>query len=92
MSQTTKTPTKTPTDIQEYLLKLFDGVFTVDQIDNRRKLVFARIAGYVSPKSGAKVSDLLTDDQIGEVINALSDAYFNRAMQAKAKRIGEGGF
>ena len=47
-------------------------------------------AGYVSPKTGAKVSDLLTDDEIGQVINCLSDAYFNRKMQARAKRIGEG--
>lgn len=90
---TKQTPTQTPTtqDIQDYLFKLFDGVFTEDILNNKRKLVFARIAGYISPKTGAKVSDLLSDDEIGQIINALSDAYFNRAMQARAKRIG-GGF
>ena len=87
MSKTTTTQT-TVQDIQHYLIKLFDGIFTVEQLDNKRKLVFARIAGYQSPKSGKTVSELLTDDEIGQIINALSDAYFNRAMQAKAKRIG----
>ena len=75
-------------DIQDYLIKLFDGVFSVEQLDNKRKLVFARIAGYKSPKSGKTVSELLTDEEIGQIINALSDAYFNRTMQARAKRIG----
>ena len=88
---TTQTTAPTTQDIQDFLLKLFDGVFSEEQLDNKRKLVFARIAGYVSPKTGAKVSDLLTDDEIGQVINCLSDAYFNRKMQARAKRI-EGAF
>ena len=79
----------TAQDIQQYLIKLFDGVFTVEQLDNKRKLVFARIAGYKSPKSGKTVSELLTDEEIGQIINALSDAYFNRAMASRAKRIGE---
>ena len=86
----TKPTTPTTQDIQDFLIKLFDGIFTEEQLDNKRKLVFARIAGYVSPKTGAKVSDLLTNDEIGQVINCLSDAYFNRKMQARAKIIGEG--
>ena len=86
----TNSTTPTTQDIQDFLIKLFDGIFTEEQLDNKRKLVFSRIANYTSPKTGAKVSGLLTDDEIGQVINCLSDAYFNRKMQARAKRIGEG--
>lgn len=87
---TKQTTTTNVTTVQDYLVKLFDGVFTEEQIENRRKLVFARIAGYVSPKSEVMVSTILTDEEIGQVINRLSDAYFNRKMQARAKRLGEG--
>ena len=86
----TKQTTTNVTAVQDYLVKLFDGVFSEEQIENRRKLVFARIAGYVSPNSNVMVSTILTDEEIGQVINRLSDAYFNRKMQARAKRIGEG--
>jgi thymidylate synthase len=75
--------------IISYLTKLFDGEFSSDTIINKRGLVFARIAGYVSPKTGKQVGEILTADQIGSIINNLDNIQFNRRMEAKARRLGE---
>jgi len=74
---------------QQYLTKLFDGVFSEQEINTQRARVFYRIANFTSPTTGKTVGDTLSNDQIGEVINSLSDLQFNRRMQAKVQRMGE---
>lgn len=74
--------------VKEYLIKLFDGEFSPQQLSERRNMVFARIANYTSPKTGQQVGDILPADDIGYIINRLESIQFCRRMEAKAKRIG----
>ena len=72
-----------------YLTKLFDEEFSSDFIQKKRNVVFARIAGYTSPKSGKRVGEILSANEIGELINELDNIQFSRRLDAKAKRLGE---
>ena len=75
--------------IISYLTKLFDGEFSTDFLQSKRNVVFARIAGYISPKTGKQVGQVLTSDEIGSIINKLDDIQFSRRLEAKARRLGE---
>ena len=75
------TPKLTPT---EYLTRVFDGVFSEAEIQNNRKRVFYKIANFKSPTTGVVASNILNQDEIGEVINNLEDLQFNRRI---AKRV-----
>lgn len=81
--------TNTNEAIIAYLVKLFDGEFSSDYIQDKRNVVFARVAGYVSPKTGKQVGEILTADDIGSIINTLDNLQFNRRLEAKARRLGE---
>ena len=86
----TKTPT-TPTLTKEQvfsnkLVQLFDGEFSSETIATKRNLVFYRVANFMTPK-GTRVSDVLNEEQIGEVINTLDNLQYSRRMEAKIKRL-----
>lgn len=74
---------------QAYAVKLFDGVFSADVISNKRSTVFYRIANFRSPKTQRAISEVLTQDQIGEVINELDSLQFNRSIASRVARAGE---
>lgn len=75
--------------IVTYLTKLFDGEFSSDFIQTKRNVVFGRIASYVSPKTGKQVGELLSANEIGEIINNLDNIQFSRRLADKARRLGE---
>lgn len=78
--------------IQEYATKVFDGVFSSEEISSHRARVFYRLANFTSPTTGKKLSEVLSEDQIGEVINELDTIQFNRRLQSKISRAGEAQF
>lgn len=89
MSTTTTPPAVTPIKVKSYLVNLFDGIFSENQLLESRKYCFAKVAQYRSPTTGKEVSEVLSQEQIGEILNSLADAQFNRRMQAKASRMSE---
>ena len=80
--------------VQSYLAKLFSQVISEDEINNNRRRAFATIANYTSPSTGQTVGSVLTDEQIGDVLNSVRDYHINKRIQAVAKRIQDetGGF
>ena len=86
------TTTPTLSKIQAYAISIFDGVFSTEQIENKRNVCFYRIANFQSPKTGKKLSEVLSEEQIGEVINELDTLQFNRRLQSKIARAGEAQF
>jgi len=78
--------------ISTYVISIFDGVFSTEQIENKRNVCFYRIANFQSPKTGKKLSEVLSEEQIGEVINELDTLQFNRKLTAKIARAGEAQF
>ena len=89
--QMTTTANKTKL-IQEYATKVFDGVFSSEEIASHRARVFYRLANFTSAKSNKKLSEVLTQDEIGEIINELDTIQFNRRLQARVTRAGEAQF
>lgn len=77
---------------QQYLVSIFDGVFSADLIANKRSLVFYRIANFASPKTQTKVSSVLTEDEIGTIINELDSLQFNRSIASRVAKAGEASF
>ena len=88
-SNTTTKTTNNNEAIKTYLVKLFDGEFSSQTIEDKRNMVFARIAGYVSPKTGQQVGEVLSANEIGSIINILDNLQFSRVLTNKAKRLGE---
>ena len=86
-SNTTSTDDKEV--IKTYLVRLFDGLFSTQSMEERRNMVFARIAGYTSAKTGIQVGEVLTPDEIGEIINILDNLQFSRRLADKARLLGE---
>lgn len=83
----TETPKLTKEQIfSAKLIQLFDGEFSAEMIMNKRNSVFYRIANFTTP-AGTKVSTVLTEEQIGEIINDLDNLQYSRRMQAKIKRL-----
>ena len=78
--------------VKAYAVSIFDGVFPSEQIENKRNMVFYRIANFQSPKTGKKLSEVLSEEQIGEIINELDTLQFNRRLQSKIARAGEAQF
>ena len=89
MEQTTTTQLN-PTQV--YLSKVFDGVFSEADITNHRSRVFYRIVNFTSPKSGVKVGDVLSSDQVGEIINELDTLQFNRKVAMRVAKLEEANF
>ena len=89
MEQTTTTQLN-PTQV--YLSKVFDGVFSEADIANHRSRVFYRIVNFTSPKSGVKVGDVLSSDQVGEIINELDTLQFNRKVAMRVAKLEEANF
>lgn len=77
---------------QLYLTKVFDGVFSETDISNHRARVFYRIVNFTSPKSGAKVGDILSADEVGEIINELDTLQFNRKIAMRVAKLEEANF
>lgn len=75
--------------IISYVVKVFDGVFSESDIQTNRKYCFYRVANFVSPKTQAKLNTVLTDDDIGEVLNELSTLQFNRKLAQRVARAGD---
>lgn len=79
---------------QSYLVKLFSQVLSEDEVNNNRRRAFATIAKYTSPATGRTVGSVLSDEEIGDVLNSVRDYHINKRIQAVAKRIQDetGGF
>lgn len=78
--------------IQAYAISIFDGVFSAELLETKRNSAFYRIANFQSPKTQKKLSDVLSQDQLGEIINELDTLQFNRKLQSKVARAGEAQF
>lgn len=94
--ETTK-QTQTPVALKanpivSYIVKVFDGVFSEQEIQTNRKYCFYRIANFESPKTKVRLNTILSDDEIGEVINELSTLQFNRKLAQRVARAGEASF
>ena len=75
-----------------YVVKVFDGVFSESDIQSNRKYCFYRIANFESPKTKTKLNTVLSDDDIGEVINELATLQFNRKLASRVSRAGDCAF
>lgn len=75
----------TADQVSDYLVGAFTKLFSYDEIMNNRRRCFATIINYESPKSGIKVKDILTADEVGVVLDRIRDVRIQRA-------IGEAGF
>ena len=87
--------TKNPTDIQAvnaYVISIFDGVFSENDIVNHRNKVFYRLSNFVSPKTQRLLSEVLSEDQIGDIINMLDTLQFNKRLSPRVARAGEAQF
>lgn len=78
--------------IISYVVKVFDGVFSESDIQTNRKYCFYRIANFESPKTKLRLNTVLSDDEIGEIINELSTLQFNRKLAQRVYRAGEASF
>ena len=80
--------------VQSYLVKLFSQVLSENEINNNRRRAFATIANYTSPSTGQTVGSILSDEEIGNVLNSVRDYHINKRIQAVAKIIQDetGGF
>ena len=93
----TKTTKQTPVvnknqPIIDYAVKVFDGLFSEQEINAKRNYVFYRIANFESPRTKLRLNSVLSDDEIGEVINELSTLQYNRKLQARINRAGDCAF
>jgi len=77
---------------QKYLVSIFDGAFSEQQLENKRNLCFYRVANFQSPKTGKKVGEVLNEDAIGVILNELDNLQFNRKLASKVARAGEAQF
>ena len=73
--------------VQSYLAKLFSQVISEDEINNYRRRAFATIANYTSPVTGETVGSVLTNEQIGNVLNSVRDYHINKRIQAVASQL-----
>lgn len=90
---TTATQTKPNTSaIINYVVNCLDGAFSEEMILNARNACFRKVCNFRSPSSGKKVSEVLNQEQIGEILNELEDIQFNRRISAKVARAGEAQF
>ena len=80
--------------VQSYLEKLFSQVLSEDEVNNNRRRAFATIANYTSPSTGQTVGSILSDEEVGNVLNSIRNYHTNKRIQAVAKRIQDetGGF
>lgn len=92
MQKNTQTPVAQANPIISYVVKVFDGVFSEQEIQANRKYCFYRIANFESPKTKARLNTVLSDDDIGEIINELSTLQFNRKLAQRVARAGEASF
>lgn len=89
---TTQTPVAQANPIISYVVKVFDGVFSEQEIQTNRKYCFYRIANFSSPKTQVRLNTILNDDELGEIINELSTLQFNRKLAQRVARAGEASF
>ena len=91
METTKQTTTQTPVALKarqiEYIINLFDGEFSSEFIASHRRTVFYRIANF-SLTSESIVSAVLSQDDIGEIINQLDTKQYNRRLENKRRRLG----
>lgn len=78
--------------IIDYTVKVFDGLFSENDINTKRNYVFYRIANFESPRTKRRLNSILSDEEIGQVINELSTLQFNRKLQARTSRAGNCAF
>lgn len=78
--------------IIDYTVKVFDGLFSEQEINTKRNYVFYRVANFESPRTKLRLNSVLSDEEIGEVINELSTLQFNRKLQARTSRAGNCAF
>lgn len=80
------TPAKTPITPKMYAMKVLDGMFSEKEINEQRKMVFFRVANTPTPK-GNILGNLMSEDEIGDIINELGMLQFNRRLSAKMSRL-----
>jgi hypothetical protein len=79
--------------VQAYLVTLFSKVLTEDDIVKSRGRAYAMLSNYVSPTTGVKVADVLSEAERGDVLTSILIAHSNTRINAVAKRLNtEGGF
>lgn len=78
--------------IIDYTVKIFDGLFSENEINTKRNYVFYRVANFESPKTKRRLNSILSDEEIGEIINELSTLQYNRRLQARINRAGDCAF
>lgn len=82
------------TKVKSYLTEVFKQVLSEDEVTNHRARAFATIANYTSKASGLKVSEVLSNDEIGEICNNIRDSYINARIERVAAKVvtERGGF
>lgn len=75
-----------------YVVKVFDGVFSESDIQSNRKYCFYRIANFESPKTQTRLNTILSDEEIGEIVNELGTLQFNRKLAQRVSRAGDCAF
>ncbi len=64
----------TPEQIKDALVTAFGKLFTLSDVQDSRRRCFATIINFKSPKTGVLVSDILTPDEVGEILDRIRDA------------------
>ena len=73
----------TPNDtdkVIDSLVTAFSKVFNLNDLNNQRNRCFGTIANFTSPKTGKKVIDVITTDDVGTVLNRIKDIHLARAI------------
>lgn len=77
-AQSTQAPT--PEQVADFLVTAFGKLFSYDEVQNNRRRCFATIINYKSPKSGLRVDEILTAEEVGAVLDRIRDAKVQRAI------------
>ena len=64
----------------EALTVAFTKVFSLRDLNENRNRCFGTLANFVSPKTGAKVVDVITTDDVGEVLNRIKNRHLARTI------------
>lgn len=79
--------------VKAFLVKAFSTVITEQDILTNRGRAFSMIINYKSPTSGIVVGDVLSNEEVGDVVQTILVNHTNARIEATFKKNKlEGGF